>query len=405
MVKFKLGGGKMQSKRKRILTMLENGTISTDEALTLLENLSESQTDTSTVAPEPEVEKEQASKEASEDNQKTFEQESSKSDSTEKEEPSMDEFLEDLRRDFTTVGDRFMQFMQTAVQKVKEFDFDAPFGQSITFTHTMTKPVKKIEELILDIANGKIAIYSWDEKEAKAEFTVKAYNIESEEAAKKHFLDKMLFVTDDHKLRVSSTMKMSQVNVDLYVPRKVYKKLSARLMNGSFEMKDAEIENIRVKTANGKIELSELKFKDAAFETANGSIRATGIVGEELTAETLNGRVYVDGSLQEVDAQSLSGHVIVTTSNSEAKKVSAKTMSGSVELYIPSTVSLKGEIASNMGKLDLQLGDVKRTSEQEQLLQRTIQFEKEEATSNVPLNIYGESKTGSVIVCYNATKV
>ena len=34
----------MQSKRKRILTMLENGTITTDEALTLLEKLNGEQT-------------------------------------------------------------------------------------------------------------------------------------------------------------------------------------------------------------------------------------------------------------------------------------------------------------------------------------------------------------------------
>ena len=69
----------------------------------------------------------------------------------------MDEFLEDLRKDFTNVGDRFMQFMQTAVQKVKDFDFESPFGQSATFTHTMTKPMKKIEDIIVDIHNGKIS--------------------------------------------------------------------------------------------------------------------------------------------------------------------------------------------------------------------------------------------------------
>ena len=34
-----LGGATMQNERKRILAMLENGTITTDEALTLLETL------------------------------------------------------------------------------------------------------------------------------------------------------------------------------------------------------------------------------------------------------------------------------------------------------------------------------------------------------------------------------
>ena len=405
----------MQSKRKRILTMLENGTITTDEALTLLENLSSPQADMEKEVQEPTVEMPQAeeveakeSKEPKEpkvespEDKGSSEQKSDGSDSTEKEEQTMDEFLEDLRKDFTTVGDRFMQFMQTAVQKVKGFDFESPFGHATTFTHTITKPMKKIDELIIDIDNGKIAIHSVDEKEARAEFTVKAYNNESEEAAKADFLEKILFVTDENKLRVSSAMKMTQVDVDLYVPKKKYAKLSARLMNGAFEMKDAEVDNTRVKTSNGKIDAENLTFKDATFETANGSIRLNRISGDKLSAETLNGRVYVDGSLKDVNAQSLSGHVVITTTNAEAESINAKSMSGSVELYVPTNSALSGEIASNMGRLDLQLDDVNRTAEHEQLLQRTIRFEKE-LDNKTPLKIFGETKTGSVLICYNAS--
>lgn len=403
MEKFKLGGGNMQTKRKRILTMLENGTITTEEALTLLENLSNSQTETTKEIQEPKIEKRQTNDEETSKDKDSTEQESKGSDSTQKDEQSMEDFLEDLRKDFTTVGDRFMQFMQTAVQKVKGFDFESPFGQSVTFTHTLIKPMNDIEELILDIDNGKIAIHCVDEKEARAEFSVKSYNSESEEMAKKDFLEKILFVTDGNKLRVSSAMKMTQVNLDLFVPQKTYTKLSARLMNGSFQMENGEIDNARVKTANGKIDVSKLSFKEAVFETANGGIRLNGINGEKLSAETLNGRVYIDGSLKEVEAHSLSGHVVVTTTNAESENINAKTMSGSVEIYIPVGVALSGEIASNMGRLDLKLDDVNRTAEHEQLLQKTIRFEKDLDSGKTPLRIFAETKTGSVLVCYNAT--
>ena len=53
--------------------------------------------------------------------------------------------------------------------------------------------------------------------------------------------------------------------------KKTYRKISTRLMNGTFEMKEADVENIRIKTANGKIDVSGLTYKDADFETANGS--------------------------------------------------------------------------------------------------------------------------------------
>lgn len=412
----------MQSKRKRILAMLENGSITTDEALTLLENLSndtegkkleevtevptEEQSDQPVIEQKETVEQhphiEQKDQQTEKETDKQAEKE--KEQKTHKEEPPVDEFLEDLRRDFTHVGERFMQFMQTAVQKVKKFDFDSPFGQSVTFSKTVTKQAKeieKLEELIIDVDHGKVSIYCTDTDEARAEFAVKSFNHDSEEKAKEEFEQKVLFVIDERKLRIASDMKMTQVNIDLYLPKKSYEKISARLLNGSFKLRNIEVQDVRVKVANGKVDVSQLECKEAEFETANGSIRLNDVKAEQVQAETLNGRVYIDGYLKEIEAQSLNGHVVVTTKEPEAEKIEAKTVSGSVEIYIPPTATLSGEIVSNIGRLDLQLADVDRTAEQEQLLQRTIRFKKE-VESESTLHVFGEAKTGSVLVCYNA---
>lgn len=395
----------MQEKRQRILTMLENGSISMDEALTLLENLQEDHLDDKPSTSTDTEKKEQSAESKSIPSVIKEEAEQEASDSTEekkseKEESTVDDFLNDLRKDFTVVGDRFMQFMQTAVQKVKEFDMETPFGKSVEFTHTSTKTVEGIEEILVQITNGKMALYSSDEAEIRAEFAVKAYNSESEEESKKEFLEKIIFVTDEGKLRVSSDMRMVQVNLDLYVPRKLYKKLAVKLTNGSFKMEGATIDNIHVKTANGKIEASQLVFKEGDFETANGMIYLNDISGDSLEAETLNGRIYVDGRLKKVEAQSLNGNLAVTTTSEEAEKIEAKTMSGSVELYIPSTLSIVGELSSSVGKLDLGLEDIERIAEQDQLFQRSIRFSKEVPGQSNKLHLLGEAKTGTVLVRY-----
>lgn len=393
----------MKSKRQRILSMLENSTITAEEALTLLENLDQKPAQET---PQPTIEKEQPIlEEKTKENtgqRKAEQDDKEQRKTTEAGDPSMDEFLEDLRKDFTTVGDRFMQFMQSAVQKVKEFDFESPFGQSYTFQHTISKSAADVNELVIDVDHGRVNILLSEDDEIRALFTVKSFNSESEEVAKESFLEKVLFVTDGNKLRLSSDMKMTKVDVDLYVPKKQYAKLSARLINGPFNLNAAEIEHVRVKTANGKVAVTGLAFKDAQFETANGTIDLNKVTGEKLEAETLNGRVYIDGHLKDVEAQSLSGHVVVTTTNEEATSVEAKTMSGSVEIYIPRGVPLSGEITSNMGKLDLQLKDVDRTTESEQLLQRSVRFKKDAENVQTPLHIFGETKTGAVLVCYNA---
>lgn len=388
----------MQEKRQRILKMLEEGTISMDEALTLLENLHENDLEDNQHKMADDHKKKTPSELLPPIRKK---QEEKTHTDQEEEESSMDDFLNDLRKDFTVVGDRFMQFMQSAVQKVKDFDFDVPFGQSATFNHTMTRSAEGIEEVLVKVSNGKIAIHRSDDDEIRAEFSVKAFNQNSEEEAKINFLDKMLFATDGEKLRLSSEMKMFQVNTDLYLPHKAYQRLAVKLTNGSFKMKESNFDRIRVKTANGRIEASQFVFKDSDFETANGAIYLNDATGNTLEAETLNGRIYIDGQLKEVEAQSLNGHVTVTTRSEEAEKIDAKTLSGTVELYIPSTLSISGELSSSVGKLDLGLDDVEKITEQDQIFQRNIRFRKEVAGQTRKLHLTGEAKSGTVLVRYN----
>ncbi|MDW0118400.1 DUF4097 family beta strand repeat-containing protein [Sporosarcina thermotolerans] len=378
----------MQNERKRILTMLENGTISMDEALTLLEAMEKTAKDNYNQADEVVF------------NENKSDQGNDQSYSKNRKDPSMDEFIEDIKKDFVTVGDRFMQFMQTAVDKMKGFDFDKPFGGSTTFHHSIVKEADDLEEILIDVDNGNISVHATDATEIKADFVVKAYGGKSEEDSRKEFLDKLIFLVDEGKLRLLSDLKLIQVNVDLFIPKQDYKKISARLLNGHFSMNDITVDRFYTKTANGKVDLERIDFKEAEIEAGNGSIRLNESSGELLEAETINGRVYLSGQLKDVEAKSLNGNVIVTTNDTAAQRIDAKTVSGTVEVYIPSDIPLHGEISTNMGRLDLQLKDVTKSSEQEQFLQRSISFSKTGENGATPLYIHGEAKTGSVIVCY-----
>lgn len=389
----------MQNERKRILTMLENGTISMDEALTLLEKLD---TSSSTIKEGVEFRQKQSDVNRSEasDDEYSSDKDYTYTNTNKKDDPPMDDFFEDIRKDFVNVGDRFMQFMQSAVHKMKEFDFDSPFGNSSTFQHTIVKSSEKLDEILIDIDHGSVIMQPTEEQEIRAEFTVKSYNKRSEEDAKKEFLDKLIFMVDEGKLRILSDLKLNQVNIDLFIPKQQYDKVSVRLLNGNFNLKDLTLDRLYAKTANGKVDIERVEFKEAELETGNGSIRLNDSIGEMVEAETMNGRVYLSGKLKDVEAKSLNGHVVVTTTDPAAQKIDARTVSGSVEMYIPSQIALEGEISTNMGRLDLQLQDINRTTEQEQFLQRNVRFKKEVEGDSIPLHLHGEAKTGSVIVCY-----
>lgn len=403
----------MQNERKRILTMLENGTISTDEALTLLEALSQSEPAKKSadfsIDIEPAKTQDHEQKKTEEDpfaesgkeEQSKGKGQSSKSGWSG---TSAEEFMEDVRKDLTNVGDQFMQFMQSAVQKVKQFDMDNPFGSSTTFEHKMQKEVKELEELIVDIDNGKLSIVPGEGDEISAVFSVKTFTSSSEEEAKKEFLEKLICVADDQSLRISSNSKTVQVNTVLTVPKKTYRKISVRLLNGGFDLRNLEADVLRVKTANGKVNLSYVKAGEVDIETLNGEIRLLSLESHKLETQTLNGLIYIDGKVKDTQARTLNGSISVTTSHECPEKIDVKSVGGNIELYVPSSLSLVGSITSTIGSLNLKLPDVENTSNQDQLLHRSMNFKKDEQDSPSTLHLFAESKTGSVMVCYSPDK-
>src|SRR5690606_9895836 len=107
------------------------------------------------------------------------------------------------------------------------------------------------------------------------------------------------------------------------------------------------------------------------------------------------------GDIQTIVSKSLNGNIVATTRCKDARKLETKTLAGNVELYIPSHLPLKGEVSSNLGKMDVLLSDIDSTHEQGQLMQKSIRFSKQGTEpAAAPLLVYGETKTGSVLLRY-----
>lgn len=290
--------------------------------------------------------------------------------------------------------------MNTAVSKVKDMDFDFSFGEKNAFEQRFDLDNADFSHISVDIPNGQLQIKPSVDATVHAECRVRPTIVRSGEDLQKEFLNKFIFTNDQGKLRIISDLKSMRVDIVLYVPIRQYEAISANLFNGSFVLTDLDVSKLKVKTKNGLIDCERFAFKSAELETANGAIKVKDVAGEDLEAETLNGQVYIDGAIRDIEAKSVSGHVVVTTRAMDATRMKAQTVAGAVELYIPSTLSLEGEVSSNLGKMDVQLSDVQYRNEHDQFLQKSVRFSKKLLDVST-LTIDGETKTGSVVVRYN----
>lgn len=396
----------MENERKRILSLVENGTITAEEAIVLLEALTKEKgsKEAQTIAPIS-IEKESESKASQQTNNESkstgFEDLFGKSFNNKEANKKMDEFFNDLKEDLSHFSHRVVNLMNSTFTKLKDIDLEFPFGEKVQFQKNYAFNAEDINGLELEIPNGKVDIVKADDQQFTIDAQVKtSLQHHSEERTITEFEEKFSKLVDG-KLTISVPTKMSHVDVRLAVPEKQYDIMILRLLNGSVSINDVNSKLLKAKSYNGSVKIDHVSFQHADIETGNGAIELRNSKGEDLEAETVNGRIYIDGDVEEVEAESVNGAVVVTTHSQTARKIKAQTVAGAVEIYVPKSLSLAGQVTTNFGKADVGLADVVTRSEEDQFLLKTLHFDKIIENANL-LKLTGESRTGSIIVRYIA---
>ncbi len=399
------------NERKRILNLVENGTISAEEALVLLEKLgkTESTVDSNSVDLPQQLEPSQfekvnhTSSSANDEEKKKqttgFEDIFGKAFNSKEANGKVDDILNELKKDLTEFGARMSTLLNTTFSKVKGFESDVPFGEKFEFNSNFVFNSEEVKGLDIDVPNGKVEVFKTTEPFVTIDVSVKTTLQESEEKTKEQFLENFVKLSDG-KLQVQTASKFSQVQLKVGLPEKMLDILFVRSLNSKVEMNSVRAKLLKINLVNGSMYIHDAEFSHADLKTKNGSIETRFVQGEDLETETVNGRIYIEGNVKEVEAESVNGHIAITMTSEKTRKVKAATLAGSVELYVPKTVGLDGKLSTNFGKIDLGLQDISNKSTDDAMLQKVTYFDKVIEDANV-LKVVGESRTGTVLVRYN----
>ncbi len=382
----------MSEEQLRILKMLESGVISADEAVKLIEAVEKADS---------------AANQSEEASRKTSE--------LSKGIGSFFEELEKLGQKFTsqrpkpeTVAqskDKLFEFMQSAVQRLK--DVEVPFvGKGTEFTHVFHEEAFDLHRLKIETANGTVAIYPWESAGIKAECRVKVYGTNSEEEARASFLKNSIFYARENKLSFSAGLKLMKTDVTLYVPAKDLEEISAKVFNGSFDMRGLNAKKLEVRAGNGKIEVKNGVFEWLEAETGNGPIRVIDCEGERAELNTFNGAIHTVGTFRFTDLQSFNGNILYDAKKEQAASVRAESMTGNIELYVPHDLPARGEIRTTAGRLALPENGMGTVTEKDERIQKSLMFETshEQAADGPQLVVDAETKTGSITLRLSALR-
>ena len=130
----------MKEERKRILKLVEEGKMTVDEALFLIEQLEHGTM--------PQQEK------------STYLSTDVKFEEAKKEEFKKEDFN---TYKFNSMKDKVLDFVDSAFKKIKDFDLDLNFGQSVDISHIFQQGDAYLNQVDIDMANGSVKIVPWEQ--------------------------------------------------------------------------------------------------------------------------------------------------------------------------------------------------------------------------------------------------
>ncbi|MBG9783703.1 DUF4097 family beta strand repeat-containing protein [Shouchella lehensis] len=347
--------------RKMILKMIEDGKVSAEEGLKLLEAVGKDEQEIPT--------SQSVSSKAREEG-------------TDREESP-----------FT----KFTSFFESAFQKVRDGDFDFNFGNGMDIQHTFEEDHVDLNKVKVSLENGSFTIVPWEKEGVRLELDAKVYRTNNAEQAHDFLLKESSFSVEEGVLLFETKSKTMKVNGTLYVPTSTYDSIKLYTFNGSLTGESLKTKEFEANTTNGSIKTSHLQASKATIETMNGSITIDENTIGSLFAKTFNGTIKVTGKIEDADVETVNGSITyyVNKNNESAGYLDVKTTTGSVKLFVADDVRFEGKLRSNVGSIHNHLESSEIHDEKKELAQRYMHVT---ANDTLPgkMKVRAVANTGSI---------
>jgi len=358
----------MLEERKMILKMIEDGKITAEEGIKLLEAIEKS---------EP---------------PKTAEV------STKVNWDEGDNYRERARQAASSTTNMFASFIESAIQKIKDVDLDFNFGSHVVIDHIFQH--RDIEPTSIDISleNGSILFKPWDEKDIRIECQAKVYRVKDTEEARRVFLQESSFRVDERKMLFHTKTKSIKVQTTVFVPRNAFSHIKLYTFNGQITGEQIEVDTFDVNAVNGALSFTGIKGKKVMAETVHGAIDFKDITVDLLDTKTINGGITVTGTVQDVDVETVNGSITYNLGDlTESGYADLKATTGSIHLFIPKSTRVEGKLKTNVGGFTVDLADYEVLEEKKEFAHKSMNFIGNQQSSP-RIKVNASTNTGSVLI-------
>lgn len=329
--------------KARILKMLEDGLITTKEAIDLMNALNEDDQD-----------KKHTNDKKEEENSiyKFFENmtdEVGKILDPDMIQKNAKETFDDVRRKAkaTKSTSDILKTLEDVFDKAKTGDIDAIFQQG-----SKNKLIETIEEdfssVTLDVTNGNVEVKKTDGVTA-VRFEVTPFYRKLDK--KRNYFEDIFCEVKNGNLEIMSPLRSAKVNVVLEINERALDYLHISSSNGSVDVEDLLLKDLSIDILNGDIEVDDISAKHAFVRTSRGSLEIKESAFTNLELVSMLGTISTkELDVEEIDIKA-NGSVSLSL-NEDTRDAKIQTNMGSINVEIPSGRKVEGRLNTVLGHIN-----------------------------------------------------
>ena len=334
--------------KDRILKMLEEGKITSEEAVRLLDAI------------ESKPDREQAAQNEGhsrhEDTRNTAEE-----DSKDVLQQFMNEFQKYVNTDkanqaFSQVKSRLEGQKQTAqVYKTFEKAFDNVKNSTIDSMFTQGSKNRLIEtvedsysNISVDITNGNVKVVPTD-RVTTAKFEVTPFYRKLDK--QRNYFQHILCEVKNDELIIVSDIRTARVNVELQVNPSIVNRLIVSGSNGNVSIEGQEFNDLTVDLLNGSINLDETASSSAFIRTSRGNVNVKGGAHGALELISMVGTINTE-TLNAKDVTVSSNGSVNISLNERTESATINANMGSININVPHDRALEGRLSTVVGQIN-----------------------------------------------------
>ncbi|BAB07312.1 BH3593 [Halalkalibacterium halodurans C-125] len=358
--------------RKMILKMIEEGKITAEEGVKLLEAMGTKEEEKASTAVSTSVDWDHSEQKQ--------------------------ERRKEREREWGFNPSKLTEFVESAIQKIKDFDLDFNFGSFVTVDHIFQHRNVSPASLDISLENGPVTLIPWDEPDVRIECNAKVYRVKDTEEARKLFLQEATFRVDERKLLFHTRVKTIKVETKVFVPKRSFETVKIYSFNGEIKGDPVKADTLDVNTLNGPITFEKAEAKKLMAETVNGGIELRGLSADVVDMKTINGGITVTGAMQDLDAETVNGSIVYELEKlNESGFAELKATTGSIEVSVPTSLRVEGKLKTNVGGYSCRLSSFEILEERKDFAHKVMSFVGNQEQSP-RLKITALTNTGAVVV-------